>query len=121
MITVGCVSWQALPVYTSLAAASDRVKLKQTYWNSGLMALGGLGAGWQFFKDVRIGLILAAVAFVSYLFCALWYWKKRCLKITGTSNLRELEWFYSRSPDYHIMSLDKLREAYIEEKGKRRK
>ena len=96
------------------------MKLKQTYWNSFLFALGGLGAGWQFFKDARIGLVLAGAASITYLLCALSYWKRRCKAITGTSDLKELEWFYSRSPDYHFMSIDKLREAYAEEKEKRK-
>jgi hypothetical protein len=84
------------------------------------MALAGLGAGWQFFKDLRIGLVLAVAGFITYLLCALSYWKRRAQKITGTSDLKELERFYSLSPDYHFMSLDKLREAYLEEKSKRK-
>jgi len=97
------------------------MKLKQTYWNSFLFALGGLGVGWQLLKDFKIGLILAAVASIAYLSCALIYWKKRCLKITGTTNLKELEWFYSLAPEYHIMSINRLREAYLEEKNKRKR
>ena len=95
------------------------MKLKQTYWNSFLMGLAGLGAGWQLFHDLGLGLILAAAFTSLYLLSALAFWTKRSLAITGTTNLRELEWFYSLALEYHFMSLDKLREAYLEEKSKR--
>jgi len=95
--------------------------LKQTYWNSFLMGLAGLGAGWQLFHDLGLGLILAAAFASLYLLGALAYWRNRSLAITGTTNLKELEWFYSLALEHQFMSPDKLREAYLEEKSKRRR
>lgn len=97
------------------------MRLKQTYWNSFLMGLAGLGAGWQLLNDLGLGLLLAAVFAITYLIGALAYWRRHCLAITGTTSLKELEWFYSLALEYQFMSLDKLREAYLEEKSKRRR
>ncbi|HBJ85128.1 MAG TPA: hypothetical protein DDZ88_14905 [Verrucomicrobiales bacterium] len=97
------------------------MRLKQTYWNAFLMGLAGLGSGWQLLHDLGLGLILAAAFASAYLIGALAYWRKRALAITGTTSLKELEWFYSLALEYHFMSLDKLREAYLEEKTKHRR
>lgn len=97
------------------------MRLKQTYWNSFLMGLAGLGAGWQLLHDLGLGLILATAFASTYLLGALAYWRRHCLAITGATNLKELEWFYSLALEYHFMSPDKLREAYLEEKSKRRR
>jgi hypothetical protein len=86
-----------------------------------LLGLAGLGAGWQLLNNLSLGLILAASFASTYLIVALVYWKKRCLAITGTTRLKELEWFYSLALEYQFMSLDKLLEAYLEEKSKHRR